>query len=228
MCRMRAFVLFIVMLLPAAAWPQTEGSLLSKLALAVENKLYEQAEGLLRQVVTVDIESAEQFYWIHLGRQHAMAPKLANELALYFEKNYDYNKASVFYKECVQFSPENIDGLLALARVNVLRGKEDEAFQTYEQVLSLEPNSLDANIYAANYFYLQAKLEKQAVERDYKRIQSPTRMQYAHYRNELYRVFEDKYVKARTHFENVLRQFSSVGAKKALAEIKAVEKAIAD
>lgn len=225
---MRAFILLLMLIFsfPVALWPQVEKSALSELSLTVGEKQNELSKDLFRQAVFDDVEDAEQFYWIHLGRKHAMAPKLAYELAVYFEKNYDYDKASVFYKECMRFNPEDVSVLLALAKVDVLRGKEDEAIHTYERVLRIHPSSLDANIYAANYYYLQAKLEKQKIERDYKRIQSPTHMQYAHYRNELYRVFEDNYAKARIHFENVIKQFSSIGARKALAEIQVVEKEI--
>lgn len=224
---MRAFILlFVIVLLPATSWPQTERSLLAKLSLAVDEQLYDQAENLFRQVISADVESAEIFYWVHLDRHHAMAFKVAHELATYFEKNYEYDKANVFYKECARFVPEDISKLLAVARTDVLRGKEDEAIYTYEQVLNIQPNNLDANIYAANYYYLQGKLEKQKIEEDYKRIKSPTRMQYAHYRNELDRTFGEKYAKSRSYFQNVLKQFSSVGARKALAEIKVVEKEI--
>lgn len=225
---MKVFVLlFTMLLLPAAAWPQTEGSLLAKLSLAVDDKLYEQAENLFHQIVSADIESAEMFYWVHLGRSHVMAPKVAHKLAAYFEKNYDYDKANVFYKECAQFAPADVNRLLAVARTDVLRGKENEAIHTYEHILSMQPDNLDANIYAANYYYLQGEVEKQKIESDYKRIKSPTRMQYAHYRNELDRVFGDKYVKARVYFQSVMKQFSSVGARKALAEIAKVEKEMA-
>lgn len=222
---MRVFILlFMIVMMPVEVWPQTKGDLLTKLSLAVEEELYEQAEGMLREVMSVDVESAEQFYWIYLGRQHAMAPKLAHELAAYFEKHSDYDKASVFYREYIQFNSEDTKVLLSLAKVDAFRGEETEAVYTYEKVLELQPDNLDANIYVANYYYLQAKLGRQQVEQDYKRIKSPTRMQYAHYRNELDRVFADKYVKAYAHFQRVLNQFSSVGARKAVAEIEQVKK----
>lgn len=225
---MRAFILlFVMVLLPATSWPQTERGLLAKLSLAVDDKLYEQAENLFHQVISDDVESAEMFYWVHLDRHHAMAPEVARELAAYFEKNYDYDKANVFYKEYARFVPEDVNRLLAVARTDLLRGKEDEAIYTYEQILNIQPDNLDANIYAANYYYLQGKVEKQKIEEGYKRIKSPTRMQYAHYRNELDRTFGEKYVKARSYFQNVVKQFSSVGARKALAEIEKIEKEIA-
>ena len=64
----------------------------------------------------------------------------------------------------------------------------------------LDANNLQANIFLGNYFYLQAEREKKKLEDDYKKITSPTRMQYARYRNGLSDVYSNGYSKAKRLF----------------------------
>lgn len=227
---MRTLTLLLTLLLslPLTMLAQSDGELFSKVSMAVDENRYEQAEKLFREAVFDDVENAELFYWTYWDKQGSIAPRLAYDLALYYEKAYNYEKASIFYKECIRYNPQDVKGLLMVARMDVMRGKENEAIHTYEKVLSLEPDNLDAHIYAGNYYYLQGKLERQQVEQNYKRVKAPTHMQYAHYRNELDRVFSEKFTKSRSHFEHVLKQFSSVGAKKALTEIERIKKEISE
>ena len=228
MWRMRIFILLSVLLsLPVTLTSQPATNLLSKVTLAVGENLSEQTLAMFRQTINDDAPNAEVFYWVYLDKQHTIAPKMAYELATYYKNSYDYDKAHAFFKEWARFYPDNVNAILAIAEVELLGGKEREALTTYERVLELDPDNLDANIYIGNFYYLKGALEKQKAESDYKRIKSPTRMQYAHYKNELNRVLAEEYAKARSHFENVLTRFSSVGARKALEEIKQMEKAIA-
>ena len=93
---------------------------------------------------------------------------------------------------------------MACAETEVCRGKEEEALQTYQKVLSLDANNLDANIFVGNYYYLKAEQEKQQLMRDYKKINSPTRMQYARYKDGLSRLMTERYGKAKEYLQNVV------------------------
>ena len=43
----------------------------------------------------------------------------------------------------------------------MMRGKEKDAVKTYEKVLMLDANNLQANIFLGSYYYLQAEREKE-------------------------------------------------------------------
>ena len=87
--------------------------------------------------------------------------------------------------------------LASCGEMEVCRGKEAEALKTYEKILTLDADNLAANIFVGNYYYLKAEQEKQKIENDYKKINAPTRMQYARYREGLsqmtyYRIYKGK------------------------------------
>lgn len=70
----------------------------------------------------------------------------------------------------------------ACAEMQVCRGQEKDALRMYEKILQLEADNLAANIFLGNYYYLTAEQEKKKLEMDYKKLSSPTKMQYARYR----------------------------------------------
>lgn len=76
----------------------------------------------------------------------------------------------------------------------------------------LDANNLQANIFLGSYYYLQAEREKKKLEDDYKKITSPTRMQYARYRNGLSDVYSNVYSKAKDYLQRVLQLFPSTEA----------------
>ena len=77
--------------------------------------------------------------------------------------------------------------------MEMMRWKEKYALKTYEKVLMLDSDNLQANIFLGNYFYLQAEKERKKLDDDFKKITSPTRMQYARYRNGLSDVHTNSY-----------------------------------
>ena len=115
---------------------------------------------------------------------------------------------------------ENLDILVGSIP---LEDKEKDAVKTYEKVLILDANNLQANIFLGNYFYLQAEREKKKLEDDYKKITSPTRMQYARYRNGLSDVYSNGYSKAKDYLQRVLQLFPSTEAGNTLEKIKKLE-----
>ena len=105
----------------------------------------------------------------------------------------------------------------------MMRGKEKDAMKTCEKVLMLDANNLQANIFLGNYYYLQAEKDKKKLDDDFKKITSPTRMQYARYRNGLSDVYTTNYSKAKNYLQRVLQLFPSTEAGKTLEKIKRVE-----
>ena len=92
-----------------------------------------------------------------------------------------------------------------------------------KKVLMLDADNLQANIFLGNYYYLQAEKDKKKLEEDYKKITSPTRMQYARYRNGLSDVFTNSYGKAKAYLQRVLQVFPSMEAGNTLEKIKKME-----
>ena len=135
-------------------------------------------------------------------------------------------KRIFFYKELLQKSPNDVNCLVSCAEMEVCRGRESEALETYRKVLSLDADNLAANIFIGNYLYLKAEREKKQLEADYKKISAPTRMQYARYRDGLSRVMSTGYGKAREYLQKVISQFPSTEAQKTLERIKLIEKEV--
>ena len=110
--------------------------------------------------------------------------------------------------------------------MQVCRGQEKDALRMYEKILQLEPENLAANIFLGNYYYLMAEREKKQLDTDYKKISSPTKMQYARYRDGLSKVFSSGYQKARDSLQKVILRFPSTEAQKTLDKILRIEKEV--
>ena len=64
------------------------------------------------------------------------------------------------------------------------------------------------------------------MENEYNKISSPTKMQYARYRDRLFRLFSTEYEKARASLKKVVQKFPSTEAKKTLDKILSIEKEV--
>lgn len=137
-----------------------------------------------------------------------------------------YDKAFLFYKELSQKDPDNVDYLEAVAEMQVCRGQEKDALRMYENILKLDADNLAANIFLGNYYYLMAEQEKKKLESDYKKLSSPTKMQYARYRDGLSKLFATGYEKARSSLQKVVLRFPSTEAQKTLDKILRIEKEV--
>ena len=93
-----------------------------------------------------------------------------------------------------------------------------------KKILQLEADNLAANIFLGNYYYLTAEQEKKKLETDYKKLSSPTKMQYARYRDGLSKLFTTRYEKARNSLQKVILRFPSTEAQKTLDKILRIEK----
>ena len=197
---------------------QSAGELLQKVSAALSEGQDDYAVSLFRQSVKAGADQTEMFYWTQVEKNSAVAPRLVNELATYYKHKRNYDKAYLFYREFLQYHSDDVPALVSCAEMEMMRGKEKDAVKTYEKVLIL-----DANIFLGNYFYLQAEREKKKLEDDYKKITSPTRMQYARYRNGLSDVYSNGYAKAKDYLQRVLQLFPSTEAGNTLEKIKKLE-----
>lgn len=228
MNKTKIFTLLFGLLLafPAVLSAQSAAEVLQKVSVALASGRQEQAAGLFRQAVSTHADRAEMFYWTDVDKGSPAASALAHELASYYKRVRNYDKAYLFYKELLQKSPDHVGYLVSCAEMEMARGLEADALKTYEKVLTLEPDNLSANIFIGNYLYLKAEQEKQQIENEYKKITAPTRMQYARYRDGLSRVVATGYDKAKGYLQKVVSRFPSTEAKKTLDKIRLIEKEV--
>ena len=214
---------FGLLLCPMSLLAQSADVLLQKVSDALSAGKDDYAVSLFRQAAGMGAEQTEMFYWTRIEKNSAVAPRLVRELAAYYKDKRNYDKAYLFYREFLQYHSEDVPALVSCAEMEMMRGKEKDAVKTYEKVLMLDANNLQANIFLGSYYYLQAEREKKKLEDDYKKITSPTRMQYARYRNGLSDVYSNVYSKAKDYLQRVLQLFPSTEAGNTLEKIRKLE-----
>lgn len=225
---MKTLTIFLLSLLslPLTLSAQTADEMLQKVSVAIEAGQHGQAVSYFRQAIHLNIDRTELFYWTSIDKSSEISTKLATELALAYKKNRNYDKAYLFYKDLQQKNPTHVDLMEAVAEMQVCRGREKEALRLYEKILQLDADNLAANIFLGNYYYLMAEQEKKLLEIEYKKISSPTKMQYARYRDGLSKLFSSRYMKARDSLQKVVQRFPSTEAKKTLNKIILIEKEV--
>lgn len=196
--------------LPLMLNAQSVDEMLQKVSAAIEAGQQGQAMSYFRQTISLNIDRTEMYYWTNIDKSSEISVKLANELAIAFRKKRNYDKA--YLESC--------------AEMQVCRGQEKDALRMYETILQLDADNLAANIFLGNYYYLMAEQEKKKLETDYKKISSPTKMQYARYRDGLSKLFATGYEKARNSLQKVVLRFPSTEAQKTLDKIFIIEKEV--
>ncbi|MDR0894641.1 MAG: hypothetical protein LBN06_04995 [Prevotellaceae bacterium] len=109
------------------------------------------------------------------------------------------------------------------AEAHFLNGEENVAARLYEEVLSVDANHLQANIFLANYYYLLAEREKSNLESDYHKLRKPTRRQRAQYHDSLSGIVSSHYHKAKVYLQRVLQLYPSTGAEQTIEKIGTLE-----
>ncbi|WP_281643927.1 tetratricopeptide repeat protein [Bacteroides zoogleoformans] len=216
------FSLFILSS-PLSLSAQSASGLLRKVSEALSAGRDDYAVSLFRQAADADASQTEMFYWTSVDKNSAVVSLLANELATHYKEERNYDKAYLFYKELLQRHPEDVSALVSCAEMELMRGKEKEALRLYEKVLLLDGDNLQANIYLGNYYYLQAEKDRKKLDDDYRKLSSPTRMQYARYRNGLSDLVINNYAKAKAYLQRVLQLFPSTEAGNTLKKIRKIE-----
>lgn len=91
---------------------------------------------------------------------------------------------------------QTVTGLLQEAGQRFAEGKTEEARQRYEAVVAQDSSCYEALAWLGNYFYLKGSDELSALERAYKGVREPTRMQVARHQEQLKAVYTQWYAKA--------------------------------
>lgn len=222
---MKTLTLFfsLCLLCPLLLLAQSADVLLQKVSEALSDNKDDYAVSLFRQAADKADNQVEMYYWTRVEKESSVALRLARELATHYKDKRNYDKAYLFYKECLQYIPEDVTVLVPCAQMQLMRGEEKDAVKLYEKVLGLDADNLQANIFLGNYYYLQAERDKKKLEDDFRKISSPTRMQYARYRNGLSDVVSTGYDRAKQYLQKVLQLFPSTEAVKTLDKIKRLE-----
>lgn len=213
--------LSLMSLAPLAA--QSAGELLDKMEAALEEERNDYAVSLFRQAAHGSLSQTEMFYWTRMDKNHPILPRLAKELATQYKKALNYDKAYLFYREYLQHYPNEVSALADCAEMEMMRGREKQAADLYERVLKQDANNLKANIFLGNYYYLQAERHQKQLDTNFKKLASPTRMQYARYREALLELLTTDYYKAKEYLQRVMTRFPSVEASSTLEKITHLE-----
>lgn len=145
-------------------------------------------------------------------------------LAEKYKKELNYDKALQIYEELLAVDPDNTTYMVSSAEIKVLMGNESEALATYQKILSLEPDNLNANIYLGNYYFLTAEFKREELEKNFKKISSPTRAQHADFRKEMNLLYITTYSRSKDYMQKVVTLFPSAEAKRTLDKIEKLEK----
>ena len=149
-------LIFGFLLFPMSLSAQSVDVLLQKVSEALSAGKDDYAVSLFRQAAGAGTEQTEMYYWTNVEKNSAVAPRFVRELAAYYKDKRNYDKAYLFYKEWLQYNPEDVSGLVACAEMQMMRGETKDALKLYEKVLTLDADNLQANIFLGNYYYLQA------------------------------------------------------------------------
>lgn len=216
-------LLFFFTSLSLSLSAQTAEQILPNITNALAQQHWEEASNLFRLAVDKDLYKSENFFQKEISADCPARTEMIHQLGFYCKGSRNYEKAYDYYKELIELRPHEVIYLISFAELQVILGKENDALNTYEKILLIDNNNLAANIFIGNYYFFLADKEKRILDNDFKKMESPTRMQYAKYRNELARLVSNEYDKAKTFLEKVIHQFPSVEAKKTLDKIQAVE-----
>ena len=213
-------LIYILTLPLNATTPDKE---LGKLEKAIFLKDWIQAESYFQNIVNTNVSEAEIFFWEQLDADTPCRLSMTKILAEYHKSRHDYNKAFVYYDELLKLMPESIETLQTCAEMKTKSGKTEEALPFYEQILLLDNNNLAANIFVGNYYYFIAEKECTQLKSNYKKLQTPTQMEYGRYRDGLNKLVISDFAKAKKHLQRVLPKFPSLEVRKALQKIKIIE-----
>lgn len=218
-------LILLFSLLPTlSGWSQPVQTTLNEISIALDKKDWQNAVHLFSNAIPLSVEKAEMYYWTRVDKNCEAATGMLFELGAYYKAERNYDKAYLFYKELTNKHPNEVKYLEERAHVEVWGGKSTDAVLTYEQILYLDPDNLDANIFMGNYYFLLAEQKKERLEKDFRTISSPTRMQVISYRNSIGEIYRTDYLRAKPFLENVVSQFSSTEAKKSLEKIEKMER----
>lgn len=220
------FVLLLVWIFTPFCLPvhgSGNAEILSQVSIAIDNMQWRLVESLYIEALKENSSSAEHFFWTKVPGKGAECVVMGWVLGDHHKKNKEYEKAHLFFTEVLKLMPDDLDAICANAEIAVFRERPEEALELYRGVLEKHPDHLAANIFTGNYHFLKAEKKRVVIEREFKQLKSPTRMEYAHYRQNMDMLLNEEYAKAKHHLEKVVANFSSLEAKRTLEKIRVIE-----
>lgn len=226
---MKKILFFIAFISPLMLSAQTQNtdSLMNKLMVGLENQNWEEVTTCFHQFANENPESAEVFYWVKAYDKSA----LSDVLLLWLAKSY-YNKGKqdkaldlvkTYYKNSANLS---VGALLDLAQFLTDLGEVRLTQSIYKEVIKIEPNNLNANLFLGNYLYIRAERERKRVSDIYDQKKRPTRMQYAEYREKLKELYNASYIEAREYLQKAYRMLASAELKETIDHIDEIKKQV--
>lgn len=212
----------LFLLFPSVLMAGGDDSILAKVSRAITEKKWDEAGSFFKDAVKANKEDAENFFWRERV-DDSFRKTMAMDLGNYYRKCHNHEKAYCFFSELVKLDPGNIDYLSSFAELEICCGKEKDALGTYEKILSQDINNLPANIYIGNYYFYYAEKTKLRLDETFSKLQAPTRMQYAVYRDKLANLLNKEYAKSKEYLNRVIASFPSTEVQKTLDKIKLVE-----
>ena len=86
----------LIVTFPFVLSAQTTGELLQKVSAALSEGQDDYVVGLFRQAIAAGADQTEMYYWTQIEKNSAVAPRLVNELATYYKRKRNYDKAYLF------------------------------------------------------------------------------------------------------------------------------------
>lgn len=224
MIKTLTLLLSLMCCVPSVLRAQETDVLFPRISRALARDSVDRAVTFFRQAAEKDVEQAEMFYWTQVDKTQNVAVLFSAELARSYQKERSFDKAYLFCQEYLQRYPDDLRMLELCASASLMRGEEEEAADIYRSILRLDNDNLQANIFLGNYYFLQGERERDRLHKSYFHIKTPTRMQYARYRNRLSDIFRNTYSKARDCLRKAARQMPSDGTQHTLDLIEQIRK----
>jgi|WetSurMetagenome_2_1015567.scaffolds.fasta_scaffold66794_2 tetratricopeptide (TPR) repeat protein len=224
---MKKFSLIILLLIgilcPASG--QNAESLLGQVTQALSLSHWQEAGNLFCLAVDADVFRSECYLKESVTADNPARPFMLLYLGDYFRRNRNYDAADIYYKDLVALKPD-ISNLSRLAEMELQLGHEVEALNAYQIIADKDEKNLSANIFLGNYYFCRAEKNRAELERNYKKIVNPSRMQTADYHNNQQQVFNVDYKRSRLYLQRVLKLFPSTEVGKTLKKIKEIESSL--
>ena len=111
--RVLTLLLYICLAFPVGLSAQSAGDLLQKVTEALSAGKDDYAISLFRQAADAGVDQTEMYYWTSVDKTKEVTPRLAQQLAVRYKSLRNYDKAYLFYKEVLQYRPQDVSIMVA-------------------------------------------------------------------------------------------------------------------
>ena len=98
----------LIVTFPFVLSAQTAGELLQKVSAALSEgqEWFMLCCVCFSRAIAAGADQTEMYYWTQIEKNSAVAPRLVNELATYYKRKRNYDKAYLFYREFLLSIPK--------------------------------------------------------------------------------------------------------------------------